>query len=697
MRSSSFQLRSFGADYRPCSLFVQAALPGFKISQNVLNMWPNLKSLHLFFPPESRDIHVLDVGNWTWQPPHPPSRLDDGMFSLDRLERLTLDGVRVIELNIPLLPRLKHFTLTNVQWEGRSFYYILRLVRKKLESLDCGNLTFDIVAEEADDWDQYVNVRDPDLVDGHIFREVDDDNPDLDETSFEPAPIALSSLQELRLSGSTPAIFVSIDIFETDAEYEVYPTPVLFMPAVKTVLFEDIQLEPEGSVDDAYSPLAWLGRQAPKMTHLRIERILVGDIALSCCLAALDVSLEWLELVDTMVTDHFIVRLPDAAPMLKHLNVRASMEITNQGVARAVEVMRIRHDEGDSKLETVLIDPPTSSDDPACFQAYRWLDFVGVLVRDDEDFEGLGPTYGRKARTDWIKEGKKDEQWEFKERYEKWEKEQKALIMAKLAAEATQAAQQGGSGSSDRASAPAGSIDLSAFNTIAGVQARTATFPSNLAIPQYSLAPTPAPPAAPYNPNTIPLPLQPAPVPLQQFPSRLPPNLPPPPPLVVAPQPQPPPPSSVSAGLDLTCLDSLDSFEGLDPELLAEQRLAMQQAQERNQRQLKTQSALQQQDRIAAAQQQPHPSLGGKRTADDAALLEGLRRGHQAPMEQTRRMATPVQAPMSKVDATMDLAATAGMDHRDGPDEEEVEEILGFAGDEDDVDGDAIEEEEPQQ
>ncbi|GAA5856256.1 hypothetical protein JCM8547_000840 [Rhodosporidiobolus lusitaniae] len=625
-------------------LRIHAALPGFKLDNRVLRMWPRLVTLDLQFNwNRGRYAKRVDVDPWSWQPDVQPSRTEE-WFSLDRLEILKIANAEIADFEIPYLPSLKHLSLEDVGWEGRAFFFFLRLARKTLETLYCSNFRFDPVEDEYEDWSHWVDIREPDLVDGHLFSTSDGDQQ-MDDLLPEPAPIILPKLRQLTLSDQTVPLFASLEAFELNPdESDPLATPILVMPVLDEVLLDEIPLEPEyGQFDESYNPLVSLGRSAPQLHKLRIHRILVADVPLHCCLAALSVSLTDLDLFETLVTDHFIVRLPEIAPLLKRLNVVGSTEITCQGVARAVEVMRVRHDEGESKIEQVWVDPPAGNSDPACRRAYAWLDFVGVLQRDEDDFEGLGPVGNPGKMAKWVKEGKKDAMWLLKEKLaeleEKARKEREK--QAKLAAEAA-ANRPGRAG-------PLMPFHLSAFNAISTVQSQLASlpftpaqqhaqFPPGLNIPAFPLAPTPTPslPPSSVNPNTITLP---PPIPAAAHAwaapppagSRLPPNRPPPP--------TPPRRPAATDGFDISTLDDSISFEDLDPALVAEQQLAFQQAQQRTQAgyntQVNAQKQQEQQQQRAIAQHQQHlyrqqqyPPAVAPHTAADFAHVEGLRRAH---------------------------------------------------------------------
>ncbi|GAA6035982.1 hypothetical protein JCM8097_005198 [Rhodosporidiobolus ruineniae] len=728
----------FANHYSYAPLFVNledvdlyTALPGFKLRDHVLRMWPHLVTLQITVPTTSyRPFLEIDTGTWSFQPPHVP-RLTHHP-SLDRLTRLDLSGTTVSRLAFPLFPSLQHLYLRDVTWRGRSFFFLLRLARKTLESLVCHDLHLAAVQDEIEDWDKFVDIREPELTDDHFFPDVDEDQ------LTEPAPIMFPLLRRMVLTGYTPAIFSSLDAFEISPESELLPTPIFVMPALDTIEMDEVNVDPEnGALDDQFSPLATLGGSAPQLQHVTFRSMAIGDEALHCCLAALSVSILTLDVSDTYVSDHFVVRIPDIAPLLKVLDVRQCLEVTCQGVARAVEVMRMRHDEGDSKLEKVHVSMPSADADPACWRAWRWLDFVGVLQRDEDDFEGFGPVDDPKRRRRWVREGKKDmmheyvERWRDEDRRKVAEAEQSALILA------TQVAAAGG-GRSGHA------YDPTALQALAALQQGHLPLP-----PSATAADGPLPPGLNFRSFPLPAPVVPSatalsyasggssaphrPIPhpypsAQLASSRLPPQVLAaqrqgqlPPPLTQAQQ-QPhslpscplsappavptaptPPQQHATETLDLSSLDQLDTAD-LDPRLLAEQQLAYEQAQQRAEKKLAAEVAAAQQrigsrngnegqdemrrrwvaaqHAAVAAAQTPTP-VPRQPNPQTAPTSEG-----GTPMQMTPRGQTPanpaaVAAPAAQVVYRAPVAAAdlgwAGSDETEEEDFDEVEDADGEA------------------
>ncbi|GAA5938567.1 hypothetical protein JCM10213_006968 [Rhodosporidiobolus nylandii] len=511
-------------------LDVFVSLPRLDLTRSVLQMFPSLATLSIAAAPPNNLMRKVNVGNWFWEPPAGHRRPS---FALDRLERLSLRGVSIGEdLELPqTLPRLRELELADTMWEGRALFLLLRLARKTLETIYATDFAFEAPEDELEDWLRTVDIREPELTDDHIFpdSEASEEFPD-------PAPIVLPVLRELHLGSQTPPFFANLNTFEITPESEMLPTPVLVMPRLRVVDLDDITVDPEMSFDDSYGPLATLGRSAPDVQVLKLCNLNgVSDEALTCCLAAMSARVTSLDIADSQVTDHTIVRLPDLVPSLQELDVRNCVDVSCQGVARAVEVIRMRHDEGDSKVRDVWVSPPGERDDPACWQAYRWLDFVGVLRRDELDYEGDGPL-DPKFRRSWAIEGKKDAMWQDKEKYAVWWQQEDRKRWAKAAEEEAKRLQAGGSGSRSARPAPAAMAIMAGshysplpLQQLAQMQQQhlaqqqhpqqqRATFlPPGLAmpqIPQMSIAPIPSAPAATAvglglaatRPNSTPLP-----------------------------------------------------------------------------------------------------------------------------------------------------------------------------------------------
>ncbi|GAA5837404.1 hypothetical protein JCM9279_005674 [Rhodotorula babjevae] len=398
----------------------QVAAPDFELFGAWLKMFPSVTTFEFKADPISRIMAALETSSWVWENP-----LAQGVQSLDHLETLKLSGVFLGELELPTLPALKHLEVHHSHWEGYSIFYLLRHARRTLETVCIDQVEFPPTRSPADDWLEYVHPRLPSLIDpGDVVAP-------FATPSCEAVPILLPALRNLTVVGPSPPFFASMDSVDLSSSYsynddDYYSTPVLCMPNLEHCFLDSVDVET--FEEEALAPLAVLGRNAPLVTHLTLNALTVSDYQMHYCLAGMAAKVTTLDLYQSTVTDWLLARLPSLVPSLKVLDVRMC-EVTPQGVARLVERIRDLNDEGQSKVEQVLLDPPTR--DWAEHAAYGWLDFVGVLKRDDTDPEGDGPPVDDvDARRRWVKEGKRDEDWEYKElvaQLEAAEQERRAL------------------------------------------------------------------------------------------------------------------------------------------------------------------------------------------------------------------------------------------------------------------------------
>lgn len=533
-------------------------MPLFTLTSTVLLMFPKLRYLSLKFPPLRFGYRPVSTRGWKWTYPTNQQRPE----SLDYLRNLFIQGAIISqEIIIPAgLPVLTHLTLDNVRWEGKGIFKLLRLARRTLTHLELYNFSFDPAQDEAEEFDCCIDERDPDLIDDIEYTDLrDPDNP-------QPAPILFANLLNLKLAGTTPPLFANLQFLENEVDVEEWPTPIFLMPKLIRAQFDDLHIDPETFEDYTLSPLPTFGRNAPHIQRLVLTSCIVSDDAVFSCLAAMSARIRLLDFYDSSVSDALLSRLPYLTPRLAHLDVRQCPDVTCQGVARLVEVLRQLNDEGELGLKEVWVEPPQYSDYD--WRAYRWLDFIGILKRDEVDWEGTGPK-NWKERREWIKEGKKDSAWEFKEAMKKKDEED-ALIKKMAAAQQLEMLknQVGGSGSSSMvpSGGPASYSKISMPNAFARPPPHpNYTFPpsSTFVLPglpdvstqQYQRqqqtvryeVPTalPASEVATAVPTTVPS----APAPVQ----------------------------SQESKLDLTSLDSIEDFGDLDPALVREQQLIMQQ------------------------------------------------------------------------------------------------------------------------
>ncbi|GJN92201.1 hypothetical protein Rhopal_005231-T1 [Rhodotorula paludigena] len=401
------------------SVYILVKLPQLALHDTFLQMWPTITSFTVDCGYGAEKLRKLSLNSWHWHNPAVASRdrMAAQQGTLAGLETLTLRNVHISDAVFPSLPSLKRLVLQDVVWEGRGLYLLLRLARHTLEHIECHDLTIVAADEPLEDWMRFADVHDDHLLDGDDLRPLGDD-----DGSVEPNPIILPRLRSLQLFGTTPPFFASLDSITEDLdEDEPLATPVVHMPALVDCVLDDTNVDGD-LAEEALGPLATLGQLAPDITALTLTSLMVMDQAVMCCLSGMHARVTSLNLRASSVTDHLVVRLPHLVPNLKVIDLALCDEVTCQGAARMVEVIRSLHDDGRYKVEQVSIDEPPP-DDPGQI-AYRWLDFIGVLVRDESDFEGVGPLYPN-ARKRWIREGKRDVQHEWKAKVKAYD-EQKA-------------------------------------------------------------------------------------------------------------------------------------------------------------------------------------------------------------------------------------------------------------------------------
>jgi hypothetical protein len=195
---------------------------------------------------------------------------------------------------------------------------------------------------------------------------------------------------------------------------EEYSTPVFHMPRLRIAKFDEIALDPEFLEYDLLPPLVVFGRHARNVENLSITSCQVSDPTLFSCIAKMSARLTHLDIYDNQITDSFLMHLPGIAPSLRVIDLRGCWDVSCQGAARLVERIREIGDEGQYGVEEVWIESPDHSYWEN--KAHRWMDYVGVLRRNPEDFEGPGPQCHEVDRRKWIKEGKKDSEWEWIQR-----------------------------------------------------------------------------------------------------------------------------------------------------------------------------------------------------------------------------------------------------------------------------------------
>ncbi|GAA5859783.1 hypothetical protein JCM1840_006452 [Sporobolomyces johnsonii] len=581
---------------------LSARFPGLALRKRILTMFPKVKTLSIDVPTVSEHVHLVEGSRgWTWQ--HAPAR-SDPVESLDYLHSLRLCGVSVAaDLYFPALPALTSLRLQDVRWQGKSLFLLLRLARRTLEVLECNDLVLEEVDDEMADWSEFVDVREPHLVDDHVFS---DSTSDHDGSFDEPAPIVFPCLRTLHLSGMTPPLFASLEYYETSSGSEYLPTPVFVMPRLALVYLDELSVDHETIIDDSLAPLPVLGRNAPVVEHLVLTNCIMSDLSVFTCLAGMSARITHLNFFESTVSDLLLAKLPDLTPHLKFLDVRGCAEVTIQGVARLVEVIRSRSDEGRYHVDEVMVDPPQWSDHD--WIAYRWLDFVGVLRRDDFDFEGLGPR-DPGERQKWIRVGKRDVQWEYKLKLaekERLEEEARRLQAEKLrafmAARGTSSS-GGGSSRGGGGGGVGGVYTADNGSAVFRIPPLSSTTPS--ATPSHPYANIAAPTPVPFD--------QQQQQQLQHHPQ-----------LQAQAPPRHLPVRTEESQLDLASLDNVEGLKDLDPALVREQQLALEQARQCNQRhrdaQVQQQAAANNDHRQQEEQQLQHHVYSTTRAAIAQAL-----------------------------------------------------------------------------
>lgn len=396
----------------PDSLDVYANIPSLPLGEHFLSMFPRLSRLVVRGAP----YRPTTFGPWTWS----HEDVDADLEPLRNLRELVLRDVRITgETAIPPLPTLTRFLAHNTCWENRSYYLLMRVARKTLERIELHSLMAKELDEPDVDFHEYLDIRDTALLDPLPPGFQNDDM-----FSTPPLPICLPRLRRLHVTGISPTIWSPEYGSDDPSEYADLPTPFLVMPNLEECDLTEITLDAIEELEPAIGPLSVLGKLAPNMRSLCLHGVMTDDIALQACFYEMHGQLTHLDLSESSASDQIVCRLPGLTPMLRELDVRGCPEISVQGVARVVELIRRYHDEGQSKVERVWIDAPSDAS-WAEFQAYDWLAFVDVLQRDELDFEGEGPDDPNQRRK-WIRRGKLDSMHEYKVKYAEWERLQTA-------------------------------------------------------------------------------------------------------------------------------------------------------------------------------------------------------------------------------------------------------------------------------
>lgn len=461
------------------SIDLYASLPAMSLERHFFSMWPLAVSMNLKFPPrQAKGLNHLATGEWAWLP---PGKAETRFDTLPDLQHLTLEGVAILrDLRLPQMPSLTHLSLHVVEWEGKSIFRLLRYVRHTLVELVITDLELQEEAspdEELDEWNTHVDIRDPRLTDAFTFP--DADSIASEERFDEPAPIVLSALRFLQLGGnSTPPFFSSMEYVENyTGEASAYPTPIFVMPALQNVVLEDLITEQDYVLDESDGALATLGRNAPNVVSFDLLSIVASDDSVFHCLAAMSAKMRRLSFYNSEITDHLICKLVDLVPHLEELDVRSCQYVSTQSVARLVENLRGAYG---PRIKIVRVDPPDQHSTKWDCEAYRWLDFVDVLVRNPDDYEGDGPDPATDSayRRKWRQAGKLSAESVYRRQWEKQVQQEREAAAQLAAIQFANGVGVGGAGGGEAVGGSGSSSRLSAMPSSAGALPGGGAWPS---------------------------------------------------------------------------------------------------------------------------------------------------------------------------------------------------------------------------
>ncbi|SCZ90842.1 BZ3500_MvSof-1268-A1-R1_Chr1-3g02305 [Microbotryum saponariae] len=403
--------------------------PLLPASWKALWSWPTVTTVSLRCGREMEGEHQLDFSsNWCLQPPGGP--LSSHLYAL---EHISMRGIVIVPFDSTpmVMPTLTTIVLVDVDLKGMSIYAVVKAARHTLVHLELREVSIgEVTSQDAViDHRRCIEQHDPHLLaelrelqtNGH-FREfgviwrdeaIDDDG---EVIPADPTPIILPVLRSLILQSEiTLPIFTSLDSVDTGTDDQWLPTPFLLMPSLESADLIGLTIDAhDAAADETRNLLVVLGLCAPYLTSLSVTECDYDETSLAYCLMALKTTLCSLVLYDTTTSDQLIANLARLAPTLETLDVQHCKDISAQGVARLVEVIR-EQSGGLHKLSTVRIDHPQTRD-VADLTAYEWLDFIGALCRDETDYESLGPRRYTAEWFMWKKDGKLDVMHPYKER-----------------------------------------------------------------------------------------------------------------------------------------------------------------------------------------------------------------------------------------------------------------------------------------
>lgn len=444
---------------------VYANISDLVLDQAFLSMWPSLQRMNIEGTAGIQGSQkVLSRSRWLWQPPIARGAVAGPISHLPNLQRIDWRRLNVgPDLHMPVMNNLQSLTLATVEWEGRSLYRLLRYARHTLVNLELDDVCLlETQGDEWNDWLLNVNIRDKDMVDGEP-PVLQDDVIVLDsETPDVPAPIILHALRTLIVRGeATPPFWTSLEWVDQGDSEIPYPTPQLVMPVLTHFLLDEVVTDQDAIADEIDAPLPALGRNAPNITHFELVHSSASDRSVFQCMAALNACIKSLILAHSEVSDHLLMELVPLTPRLSYLDTRGCHLVSIQTVARFVQRLR---EEGNPRMSCVFVEPPTNQSTLDDHRAYWWLDFVGLLGREEHDLDGPGPR-NLQARRQWKRQGKmSQEAWMRKHWEAEIEKERAAAAQLEAIRLANGLAALGGtSGSSSGASSGSSSLSGSRF------------------------------------------------------------------------------------------------------------------------------------------------------------------------------------------------------------------------------------------
>lgn len=384
-----------------------------------MSMFPRIEGMHIEGFANEKGTEPVHDGSWAWLPLRSvPAPQEHVVESLPNLRWLVWRKLNVTPaLHIPILDVLANLELSNIEWEGRSFFRLLRYARRTLVSLELDDVTLlEAPAHLAwEDWAQHVDIRDPDLVDHPIPEDIVSESTTADDPVDQPLPIVMLVLRSLSVIGdATPPFWSSLDTMDSHEEENYYPTPILMMPSLERCVIDGVITDQDVTIDEREGPLAVLGRNAPGIIELDLVNSVASEWSVYHMLNSMSGYLRKLCFAQSEVTDAVVIRLAELTPNLERLDCRECHLVSLQTVARIVQRLR----EYDRPLmKSVEVDEPGQGATQADHRAHWWLDFIGVLKRSPDDPLGLGPDNDDERRL-WKLKGKMSYEAQVRKQWE---------------------------------------------------------------------------------------------------------------------------------------------------------------------------------------------------------------------------------------------------------------------------------------